>query len=232
MSVPAYFSNLPQSAQNSLTSAAATGFNPMMMGAQMGGMMGSAMAPWNNPSEAANKRLGQMGQTLSPYYTPYMNYGAEAFQHPGQGINDIGANYHQSPGFQFALQQALQAGQHSANAGGMAGSPQNQQQQMGIATGLANQDYNNYLQNALSLQQGAGGIGSNMANQMGSMMGQNLTNMGAYDYEGANAQNQHGSGMGGLGGALGGAAGMYFGGPLGSMAGSALGSELMNRVFS
>ena len=70
---------------------------------------------------------------------------------PGGRMNQIGQSYHQSPGFQFALQQALQGAGHAAAAGGMAGSPHHEQQNMGLATNLANQDYNQWLQQALGL---------------------------------------------------------------------------------
>lgn len=97
----------------------------------------------NQYSNLLSNPTGTMSSINSQ--SPYQNLLAN----PGGFINDIGSNYHQSPGFQFALQQALQGANHAASAGGMAGSPQHEQQNMGVATGLANQDYNNYIQNSL-----------------------------------------------------------------------------------
>jgi hypothetical protein len=93
---------------------------------------------------------------------PWVDYGRSLTQDPGGRLNQIGQGYHQSPGFQFALQQALQGAGHAAASGGMAGSPQHEQENMGIATNLGNQDYNNWMTNALGLHNTgfAGGMGA------------------------------------------------------------------------
>jgi hypothetical protein len=115
-----------------------------------------------NPSENANKYLKKIPSLVSDQLSPYINAGnnqisalekqySQLMQTPGQMLNSIGQSYQQSPGFNFALQQALQGANHAAAAGGMAGSPQHQYQNMQIGTNLANQDYNDWLQKALGL---------------------------------------------------------------------------------
>lgn len=136
-------------------------YNPYL-GAAGGGASGFAGSLWQNPSDQANKDIqnipGYYHQYLDPYYQTGIDqskllrdqYGNLTRNAPGI-LNDIGKGYQQSPGFKFALQQALQGAGHAAAAGGMAGSPQHEQQNMQIATGLANQDFNQWMQNALGL---------------------------------------------------------------------------------
>jgi hypothetical protein len=114
-----------------------------------------------NPYKAPIKTIGQIPEKTAGLYKPYVDAGASAvpkledqynswMTNPGKKVNEFGGEYQQSPGFQFALQQALQGANQSAAAGGMAGSPASQQQNMGIATGMANQDYNTWLDKVLA----------------------------------------------------------------------------------
>ena len=100
------------------------------------------------------------GQT-KPYFDPYYKAGNEALhnsqeqynaltQNPGAKLNEIGANYHESPGFQAALERALRASSHAAGAQGMLHSPQHQYNAMQDATDLSNKDYGEYMNKALS----------------------------------------------------------------------------------
>jgi hypothetical protein len=164
--------------------------------------------PGKNPADEANKIVGQIPGQTSGYFDPYSQAGQrqikpmeEEYQkligNPGQKLNDIGSNYQQSPGFQFALQQALQGSGHAAAAGGMAGSPQHEQENMGIASGLASQDYNNWLGQATGLyntglQGGENSMnrGLNAGDQQANMIAQTLAQQGAYSYNGQAAQNK------------------------------------------
>ncbi len=192
------------------------GMAGMMGGAGLGSLFGG------NPADAGMPYLNQLRGQMSDIYGPYMQHGEDMYgplsgqlnslmSDPGGRVNQIGSSYHQSPGFQFQLQQALQAGNQSAAAGGMAGTPQHQQQNMTVANGLANQDYNQYLQNALGeYNQGLGGaqniygIGANAASQYGG----NLSSLaGAQAQMAAAGQQSKNEGMGGLLGAFGSLAG-------------------------
>jgi hypothetical protein len=218
-----------------LATAGAYGVDKSILNGVMGGN-------YKNPADSAMGYMNQIPGQLNQYLSPYINAGKEQLpglqnqynslmSNPGGKVNEIGQGYHESPGFQFALQQALQGGNHAAAAGGMAGSPQHEQQNMGVATGLANQDYNQWLQHALNSYgqgiQGSQGL-YNTGAQTGMAMGQDMASVLAQQaglaYQGQNAENQHEGGMwGSLMGALGTAGGFAFGGPPGAMAGNAIG---------
>lgn len=192
---------------------AAGGIIPGLLG---GWWAGHDKADYQDPSQSAQPYLNQIPGALSPYYQPYIQQGQQAGNQlqgqygqltndPGGKLNQIGGSFHQSPGFNFALQQALQAGGNAAAAGGMAGSPQHQQQNMATATGLANQDYYNYLGNAEGLYgqglqglQGTQELGYNASNEYGQSLGANLQSQGNLAYAGAANRNQFNLGQQGL----------------------------------
>lgn len=165
-------------------------------------------AGYQDPSRNAMKDLDQIPGQINPYYKPYSEAGqrqignlesqyGQMTNDPGGMVNKIGGNYQQSPGFKFALQQALQGSGHAAAAGGMAGSPQHEQQNMGIATNLANQDYNTWLQHALGLYgsgvQGEQDLmheGYGAGNEYAQSTGNNLQSKANLKFGGAQSQNQ------------------------------------------
>jgi hypothetical protein len=124
--------------------------------------MGMLNDKWVNPATKAGETIAGIPEAMKPYYDPFINAGKGALPElqsqygsllndPGAFMNKIGSSYQQSPGFNFALQQALQGAGHAAAAGGMAGSPQHEAWNMERATNLANQDYNNWLSKALNM---------------------------------------------------------------------------------
>jgi hypothetical protein len=167
----------------------------------------------SDPSKAANKYLDQIPGMAHKAFDPYINMGqqmgkglqdqySQLMNDPGARMNQIGAGYQQSPGFQFALKQAMQAGGNAAAAGGMAGSPMHEFENMNTATGMANQDYNQYLQNAMGMYNtglsGASGMyntGANASNSMANMMNQNMQNQASNAYSGANWRNSMNIGL-------------------------------------
>ena len=174
-------------------------------------IFGAVKPTYHDPMEAAAPYLNQIQPTMEQYYNPYVQMGLN----PGQSVNQIGQGFQQSPGLDFALQKALGAGNNAAAAGGMAGSPQHQYQNMQTATGLANQDYYNWLNQAQG-QQRLGFEGTNQLAQsiMDSLMAKaglqtsstnqrNMRNQGAFS-------DSLGLGATGLGYAI--------GGPMGAMA--------------
>lgn len=162
----------------------------------------------NNPAKAANKYIGQIPNMAGQYLNPYIAFGNNALPglqeqygqllgNPGEKLNQMGMNYQQSPGFKFALDQALTAGNQSASAGGMAGSPAAQAANMQTATDMASKDYNNWMQNALGLygaglsgQQGMAGMGLNASTNMANMIAQTLAQQGNLAYGDKSAKNQ------------------------------------------
>lgn len=175
-------------------------------------------------SKSAGKYLNQIPGTIKPYYEPYINAGNQAtstlqeqfaklLQNPGEFMKVIGGGFQQAPGYQFALNQGLGAAENAAAAGGMTGSPQHQQQAAQMATGLANQDYYNYLDRTLgAYNQGLQGTqnmfntGYNASSNLASDLASSLMSQANLKYAGKNNQNQA------FGGALGSLASMFMGG--------------------
>ena len=191
-----------------------------------------------NPANSAMPYLNQIPGQTQPYQQPWYEAGKnmlpgltdqynQLINDPAKRLNDIGAGYKESPGFKFAMQQALQGANHAAAAGGMAGSPQHEQQNMQLSNDIASQDYNKWLQNALGLYDTGLSGGQNISNQ-GQQSGQNIADMIAqtlaqqaqYGFRGTQEQNSmNNSLLGGLGRLGGAALGGLAGGPWGAFAG-------------
>jgi hypothetical protein len=185
----------------------------------------------SNPANAAMPYLNQIPGKTQQYQQPFFDAGKNALSglqgqyeqllnDPGGRMNQIGQSFQQSPGFQFAMQQALQGGNHAAAAGGMAGSPQHEQQNMQLATNLGNQEYNNWMQNALGMygqglqgSQGMANQGQQAGQSMADMIAQTLAQQGNLAFRGQQEQNSNRNsllgGLGRLGGSL-------LGGPFGA----------------
>lgn len=165
-----------------------------------GGLFG--MFGESNPANAAQNYLnqipGEMGQYLNPYIQNgnsaypflqnYMNRGDNAanllnsmypsmIANPGQFMNQMGQGFQKSPGYDWQTSQALGAANRAAAAGGMAGSPAEQQQIAGVTNQLANQDYYNYLNHAMNIF-GTGVSGLNDISNQGLNTSQNIYNTG------------------------------------------------------
>jgi hypothetical protein len=106
--------------------------------------------------------LQQIPGQITPYYQPFIDAGTGAMSNlqgqygqlindPGAKFNQMGQSFQQSPGFNWQMQQALQGANHAAASGGMAGSPEHEQQNEQVANNLANQDYYNYMNNVTGL---------------------------------------------------------------------------------
>lgn len=194
------------------------GFNSALGG--IGGLLGSGLGSLfgGNPSGAAMPYLNQISDVLKQYLGPYAsagtsmlpglqnNYGAIT-SNPGGMVNSFGANYHQSPGFQFQTDQALGAANRAASAGGMAGTPQEQQKIAGTVNDLADQDYYQYLNNTedlyktgLSGEQNIYNTGAAASTSLGENLAQGLLSQANTAYAGQANQNQgFGALLGGLG---------------------------------
>ena len=176
------------------------------LGGGIAGLFGAGKGP--SPSDAANKYLNKIPGEINQYYQPYINAGQGALpvlqgqygdllNNPGGKFNDIGASFQQSPGFKFALDQALRSAGRAAAAGGMAGSPMHEQQNMEVATNLANQDYYNWLGQAIGLysqglsgEQGLYSGGLQAGGSMADQISQQLAQQAANAYQNQSAQNE------------------------------------------
>jgi hypothetical protein len=173
-----------------------------------------------------NDYLSQMQGANDRYLQPYIGAGQNAMgtlqgqynnlmNDPGAMMNKFGAGYQQSPGYQYNVDQATNASNNAAAAGGFIGSPQQQEYMAKQIGGLASQDYNQYLNNAMGLYgQGLQGMGNinNMGFQASGQAQQSMTDMlknqANLAYEDAKnrakQKNSTGGFWGGLGSALGG----------------------------
>lgn len=176
------------------------------LGSGLGGAAGlMGIGKGKNPADVANQYIDQIpGQTF-PYYQPYMNAGTSSLnqfmdmlgQNPSDVYNKLGEGYKQSPGYKFALEQALAAQNNASAAGGMLGTPMHQQQSMETAEGLAARDFENYMNHVLGIntenKQGLGqltGLGYNAASDYASGLANNLGQKASYGFAGQAAQNQ------------------------------------------
>jgi hypothetical protein len=96
---------------------------------------------------------GGVGQAIG-YQQPYMQMGGEALGALGASLGLPGTTapgaptaqdrFRESPGYQFALQQGLQATQRQMGPGGLTGSGAEQRALQRYGTGLAEQQYGQY----------------------------------------------------------------------------------------
>ncbi len=184
------------------------------------GQMASAIAGYKAPTEAATQNIGMSPtapnqaqylaaqtpiaaapemmsnsaaaqQGLQNFYSSpeyQALYGGSPAEMTQQGIEQ---RFKNDPGYQFQLQQGLQATQNNAIAKGQGYSPAMQQALMGYGTGLASQSfdtyrtglsntfnqYQNQLQNLSQMGQQAAGGGATMAQQVGQGINQNITGL-------------------------------------------------------
>lgn len=136
-------------------------------------------------------------------------------------------DFHQDPGYQFQLSQGLSAIDRSASAKGMLNSQGTMQNAAGYANNLANNSYQQALQNFQGSQQQRYSMLSGLANS-GQVTAQNFGQMGQ------NYANQYGSNLvGGANaqGAAGIAQGNAFNGAIGTGVNAYNNQQLMSKLF-
>lgn len=223
-------------------------------GAGIGGMIGNGLFNLfgnKNPADAAMPYLDKIPGTISPYYAPYIGAGTNAIgqeqgqfkqllsnlpniqtqfnqltSDPSQIYNKFGAGYQKSPGYQFELQEGLNAANNAAAAGGMLGTPAHQETATSFATNLASKDFNDYLTHILGLYgtglqgqqslygaglngvEGLGQLGYNASNDLATNLANVLQSQSNLAYAGqANENQSHGGGLGSIFSGLGALAG-------------------------
>lgn len=160
-----------------------------------------------DPAAAGDKYLQQIPGAMNPYFQPYIQQGQEAgnklnsqydqmTSNPGDFYNKISEGYQPSAGYQFKLQQALNAGKNASARGGMAGTPQDQQQQMQVSNDISSQDFEQYLNHILGIfgmgqqgQQGQQKQGFDASTTYGQNLGDILGRRGQLAFEGAAGRN-------------------------------------------
>lgn len=162
----------------------------------------------SNPANSAMKYLNQIPGQTQQYFQPWIDRGNTAgsqlatqynqmTQNPGELFASLGKGFQSSPGYQFKLDQALQAGGNASARGGMLGTPQDIQQSQQTAHDISNQDYEDYMKHVLGLygagQQGMQGqqtLGANMSQDYGNSLANLLGQKAQYAFMGKQGQNQ------------------------------------------
>lgn len=117
-----------------------------------------------SPSKAAMPYLQQAGDMAQQQYSPYQSQGQSAYeqlnptfaqmaQDPTGFMDQLIKSYKPSEGFKFQEDYLTRGMQNTAAAGGFAGTPYDQLEQAMAVQGLLGTDMQNYLQNALGVQQ-------------------------------------------------------------------------------
>ena len=151
---------------------------------------GQALQPFQQLYGQTQQGVGQLGNALGLGGAAGNQAATQAFQN--------------NPGYQFQLQQGTQNVDRNQAAAGMLGSGNTDAAVSNYTTGLANQSWNQYLQNLqpyLGAAQGAaGGIG-NLFSQLGQGINQNINTQGqaAYGTATGQANAQAASDLSGLG---------------------------------
>lgn len=161
-----------------------------------------------NPSDAAKGYLDNIPGTIKPYYDPYIDAGKQSLSQlmgqysglindPTSIMNKMGSTYKQSPGYQFNMNQGMNAINNAESAGGMLGTPSHQQYAGQMASNLASQDYNTYLHNAMGMYgQGLSGMndinhmGYQASNDLAGALASNMQNQAGLAFQGQANQNQ------------------------------------------
>jgi hypothetical protein len=191
------------------------GMNPWAAGAAGGGIAAllanlfKGSPNFTNPASGAQSYLDRIPETLRPYFQSYINRGQNAgntldtqynsmTSDPSGFLANIGKNYSQSPGYKFRVGQALQGSNNAAAAGGMLGSGAHQQENATVSEGLANQDYEGWLNHALNIfgmgQQGLQGEenqGYGASTDYGTSLANALMSQADLSYRGTEDQNKY-----------------------------------------
>ena len=176
----------------------------------------AAFGLWgDNPYDASAAYLDQIPEIQQQYLGMYnrgghvlypslgAGYGQMAL-HPGKTQARLGESFEADPGYQWQLDQELQANDQAMAAGGMSGSPQSQQFAEQTAQGFADKSYNNFMNRQLGIMEGGLGGLQGLENQGFKASGQMANSMTDYLYNranlaGAQAKNRSNIFWGGLG---------------------------------
>jgi|15BtaG_2_1085339.scaffolds.fasta_scaffold00113_24 hypothetical protein len=162
------------------------------IGLAAGGGIGAGLLGSLLGGGGAGEQLDKIPDVLKQYMGPYAEAGQRELDpyskelhglisDPGALMQKLSEGYTPSAGYQFQKGEALKAAKDAAGSQGMFGTPSAQAHAEGIASGLANQDFNQYLSHALGLfgtglsgQQGLIGQGQQAASGMGQDIAQSL----------------------------------------------------------
>lgn len=133
---------------------------------------GQAADQTQQSNDAALQYLREGRDQANQYLDPYRQAGLADYNTLRQ---QVGTSYQQSPGYQFARDEGIRAIDQGASARGLLGSGARLRELTRYGTGVANQDYNNWvsrLQGLAGVGQTATGQGASLAAQTGGQQAQ------------------------------------------------------------
>lgn len=194
-----------------------------------------------NPMGEANKYLDQIPGVAHQGYDPYVNAGQDAsgktksqyeelINDPTGFINKLMEAYKTSDGYNFQKDELTKSYGNSAAAGGIAGTPLDQQNQAEGVQGLLSKDMQQFLQNALGVfntglsgEEGIANRGFDASGKLTDALGIGLNQQGGLAFNDAQQKNKNKSDLWSMfGKALGGGAGFAVGGVPGAKVGSSI----------
>jgi len=203
----------------------------------------------NNPNDAANKYIDQIPGEAHNTYDPYINQGKESGQNahdafeemmkdPQGFINKIMGGYNESDQYKYQKEKLGTAMSNTAAAGGIAGTPLDQQNQGEAIQKLLSADQQQWLQNVLGRydtgltgEQGEATRGYDASGKLNDITTSNLNQKGTNAFNDAQQKNSDKSALiSALVKALGGAAGGAFGGPAGAAGGAGI-ADWLSKIF-
>lgn len=182
-----------------------------------------------NPANAAMPYLQQIPGVGHQYYDPYIQQGQQAgdvlkeqygqMLDPTAFMDKIYSQYKPSEAYQYQLGELTKGIGSQAAAGGFAGTPLHQQQYGEMAQGLLSKDMQQYLQNALGIQQTGlsgeqdiYGKGFQAGGSLADLLAGNLGTQAGLAFQGQQQQNMNRQALiNALGGLLGKGAGAFLG---------------------
>lgn len=155
---------------------------------------------YKNPADKAMPYFEKIPGTIKPYYDDYINQGKQSlgtlmskFQeligNPSGALSSISEGYTRSPGYNFQMNEGINAANNAAAAGGMLGTPYHQRMATQVAEGVASKDFETWLAHALGLLNtglaGEGDInnlGYRASDDLATSLGNNLKSEGGLAY--------------------------------------------------
>lgn len=206
--------------------------------AAIGGALISSSASQNAANTEAGAANAANGLTTNMFNTeeanakPWLTAGQNALGELQTDLPSLDApftmqDFQESPGYQFQLNQGLQAMQRSAAAKGMLNSSGTQQNLNNYAQGAANTDYQQALQNYLSQNQQKYNMLSGISNQ--GLSAASLTNSAAQNTTNNISANTIGAGNASAAGQIGTANAIN--GGLSSVANGYMNYNMMSNLF-
>lgn len=167
----------------------------------------------SDPSQAANQYLNQIPGVAHQGYDDYINQGKDAggrtksayedmINDPTGFINNILKGYKPSEGYQYQKEQVGKSLSNTAAAGGIAGTPLDQQNQGQAVQQLLSGDMQQFLQNVLGRydtglkgEQGIANQGFQASGQLTDALGGALNQQGGLAFQGAQQHNSDRNGI-------------------------------------